>query len=130
MSSFTKKGLSLKEGDKVKWDGLPSIVVAVAEEDVECPYRVFSEKHEISGWVSGEVLVLVETANYEAPVVELLRVGDFVETSDGKGVVLRVDSYDVDQPYRVGVFNSGDEYEWHSENEVTFLSRPDYGMEV
>jgi len=128
MSSFTKKGLSLKEGDKVKWDGLPSIVVAVAEEDVECPYRVFSEKHEISGWVSGEVLVLVETAKYEAPVVELLKVGDFVATPEGKGVVLEVDIYDAGQPYRVGVFNSGDE--WHSENEVTLLARPDYGMEV
>jgi len=128
MSSFTKKGLSLKEGDKVMWDGLLAIVVAVAEEDVGCPYRVFSEKHEISGWVSGEVLELVEMANYEAPAVELLKVGDFVRTHRGKGVLFKLDSADKRMPYCVAIF--GRCIDWFAYDEVTFLSRPDYGMEV
>jgi len=127
MSSFTKQGLSLNEGDKVKWDGLPALVVAVAEEDTECPYRVFSEGHEVSGWVSGEVLELVEAAKYEAPQVELLRVGDFVSTPEGKGVVLVVD-FDGTE-YFVGIFGMGSD-DWCPAHKVTFISRPDYGEVV
>jgi len=128
MSSFTKQGLSLNEGDKVKWDGLPAIVVAVAEEDVECPYRVFSEGHEVSGWVSGEVLELVQGAKYEAPQVETLRVGDFVSTPEGKGVVLVVDFGDSPE-YFVGIFGMGSD-SWCSASKTTFISRPDYGEVV
>ena len=129
MSSFTKQGLSLNEGDKVKWDGLPAIVVAVAEEDVECPYRVFSEGHEVSGWVSGEVLELVQGAKYEAPQVEMLKVGDFVGTSYGKGILLEVDAQDFTLPYFVGIFGS-ECGQWLGATEVTFISRPDYGEVV
>ncbi|OHD20576.1 MAG: hypothetical protein A2Y38_03330 [Spirochaetes bacterium GWB1_59_5] len=129
MSSFTKQGLSLNEGDKVKWDGLPALVVAVAEEDTECPYRVFSEGHEVSGWVSGEVLELVEAAKYEAPAPNMLRVGDFVSTPEGKGVVLVVDFSAAEPKYFVGIFGIGSD-DWEVARKVTFISRPDYGEVV
>ena len=129
MSSFTKQGLSLNEGDKVKWDGLPALVVAVAEEETDCPYRVFSEGHEVSGWVSGEVLELIESAKYVEPVVGMLRVGDFVSTPEGKGVVLVTDQDNRGPEYFVGIFGMGSD-DWCPAHKVTFISRPDYGEVV
>lgn len=130
MSHFTKKGLLLKEGDKVKWDGLPALVVAVAVEDVECPYRVFSETHEISGWVAGEVLELVARAEYEeAEDDDSLRIGDLVDSPSGLGVVLYIDHADDDYPYCIGVFGHSDTV-WFTEDDVTHVGCPDYGVEV
>lgn len=128
MSAFTRKGLSLKEGDKVLWDGIPAITVAVAEEDVDCPYRVFSEGHEVSGWVAGEVLELVASAEYaEAPKFEF-RIGDLFRTPDGVGVLLDLDDMNLEYPLWIGVFRESSD--WYRAEDVQFLSRPDYGMEV
>lgn len=127
MSHFTKKGLQLKEGDKVLWDGVPAIVVAVAEDDFECPYRVFSEQHEVSGWVAGEVLELVARAEYEYEEVRKemeLQVGDYVKTLEGRGVVFRVDIDDPEEPYNIGIFGWGST--WYHPDDVTFISRPIY----
>lgn len=112
----------------MKWDGLPAIVVAVAEEDTECPYRVFSEGHEVSGWVSGEVLTLVEVAKYEARAVGEVRVGDLVSTPDGKGVLAAIDVEDPGLPFNVGVFRVGTG--WYTATDTKFISRPDYGEVV
>lgn len=128
MSAFTRKGLSLKEGDKVLWDGIPALVVAVADEDVECPYRVFSERHEVSGWVAGEVLELVAVAEYEEASKFEFRVGDLFRTPDGVGVLLDLDDMNLEYPLWIGVFREASD--WYRAEDVQFLSRPDYGMEV
>jgi len=80
--------------------------------------------------VSGEVLELVEMATYEEFLnEELLKVGDFVRTRHGRGVLIQIDQDDDSIPYFVGVF--GSEGRWiEYDEEITFISRPDYGEVV